>query len=442
MSNISENARPLIGPISRRGFLGGALIAASLPIIAACAPGAPTGGGASSAPITFWDMAWGSPAYSDEGARLTGAFVPASDMAKVKYQVVQWADSYQAFASAIASKTGPSIGTGAAFQPFQFAEQGAIHYADAALEKLRSSGAADDFLPGLIDTQRTKDGYVAIPWCLDTRVLWCNSALLEKAGVEMPTDWQSFADAGRALKKIGVSGFGTGAGSGNGIGKQSIHSFIINNGGGFFDVDGNPDAITERNIETLEFFRELSRDGIMSPASASYSQADLSDAWKSGGVGMGIHVPDLKAAIGSDSSDLIVMSPLVGPHGDKGTVTYVNSIAMYSGSSSVESAEAFVLWYLDNMATYWKNGLVQVLPVRQSIIDTPEFQANAGMLKSATEWQPIAQTFATKSDHSFGALAAFNAGQAFATFTQQVILGSENPKKILEELQVGMESTM
>jgi multiple sugar transport system substrate-binding protein len=434
-----DSLSPTSSVMSRRLFLGAAASVAAAPLLSACGGG---GSQSSAQTVAFWDMAWGAPAYTSEAGKLTGSYVPKKGLGKASYQSVQWADSYQKFASAIASGTGPAVSTNATFQPFQFADQDAIVYADDVIAALRKSGAYDDFLPGTIEGLKTTKGYAAVPWCLDTRVMWYSKPLLAKADVDLPTDWDSLITVGKALKKIGVSGFGLGAGSGNAIAKQAIHSLLINNGGGFFDEEGKPNCVTDRNIETLEFLREMTSAGIISPAMAAYSQADLSKGWTSGQIGMGIHVPDLYAALGVKGDDFAVANPLTGPHGDKGTVTYVNSITMYKGAASQAASEAFVLWYLDQMKVFWQQGLVQVLPVRQSIAAMPEFQKNTGMLTASKEWQPIAKPFSAPSKTPAGYMNAINSGQALATFVQQVVLGKTAPKDALTALQKGMKQDM
>ena len=94
--------------------------------------------------------------------------------------------------------------------------------------------------PGSWRRTRSTAGYAAVPWQLDARVVWSNKALLEKAGVEAPTDFDSWITVGKALKKIGVFGYGIGTGAGNNLGSHSMVALMIMNGGGLFTPDGSP----------------------------------------------------------------------------------------------------------------------------------------------------------------------------------------------------------
>ena len=266
---------------SRRGFLGIAAAAAAVPLLAACAPGGGGGGatGGGSGTLKFWDMPWGPQAYADEAKAVVTGYSPASGLPSASYQQIQWNNFYQTFSSAIASKTGPAVSSGAGFQAFQFAEQGAIAYADDLIDSLRKSGKLDDFLPGTVESMKTPDGYAAVPWQADYRVLWYRKSLLEQAGVEVPTDWASYIEASKALAKNGVYGFGIGAGAGNSVGSQTLLSLMVNNGGGLFDKDQNPDAVTDANIEAMDFVRELIALGAVDPGAASYTADNVFEQW-------------------------------------------------------------------------------------------------------------------------------------------------------------------
>ena len=171
--------------------------------------------------------------------------------AKASYQIIQWNNFYQTFSSAIASKTGPAVSTGGGFQAIQFEQQGQIAYADKAIEKLKSNGQFNDFLPGVLDPFKSDKGYVAVPWQLDMRVFWYRKSLFEKANVALPTDWPSLLEAGKALKKVGAFGFTTGAGAGNNYANHSMIMMMVNNGGGVFNKDGELDLLNDRNVPSL-----------------------------------------------------------------------------------------------------------------------------------------------------------------------------------------------
>jgi multiple sugar transport system substrate-binding protein len=430
---------------SRRSALGMAVAAAAVPVLAACTSSATTTTpkASSQGPLKFWDMPWGTTTYNSAAEALTNSYKPDQGLPPVQYQTIQWANSYQTFAAAISSKTGPAISTGSGYQAFQFAGQGAIAYADSVVDKMKANGLYADFLPNLVDAMKTKDGYVAVPWQMDCRVLWYRKSLLEQAGASVPTDWDSLMATAKALSKIGVCGFGMAAGTGtSNLGKQAILSMMINNGGGLFDETQKPNAVTDRNIETVDFLLGMVKAGIMQPGAAGFSVDNLNTQWKDKKIAVGFMPPGFPASIGVPADDLTVTSPLTGPHGDKGTLMYVNNIMMYKENPSQAGTEAFLMWYLKNIKTYWDQNLINSLPVFKSVTETDSFRKDPANVKIIQEWQPHFKPFSAVSKTSWPSIAAVESSSAFHSFSQEVLKGTSDAKTILTTLQKGMVEAM
>ena len=137
--------------MTRRGFLGltGSSIAAGF--LASCAAGGSSGGGGGSGKdLKFWDMTWGvTDAYNTDAKAIVRGFKHGTWSAS--YQTIAWSNFNQTFATAIASKTGPAVSSGGGFQAFQFAQQGAIAYADNLIDSFKKTGLYNDFVPGTIE---------------------------------------------------------------------------------------------------------------------------------------------------------------------------------------------------------------------------------------------------------------------------------------------------
>jgi multiple sugar transport system substrate-binding protein len=424
-----------ITTMNRRSFL-----AASA---AAFAAGAAGKGFAADETLTFWDMVWGTGAgYTAAAKELTGQYAPAGGALGVRYQSIPWANWYQTFTSAAASGTTPAVSSGAAFLPFYFLEQGVAAPADNLVSKLQKDGK-NDFLPGLLDAMKTDGGYAAVPWSMDLRVIWYRKSLLEKAGAEPPTDWDSYIKAGEALKKIGLVGLGLAAGSTTTDAQHTVSALMINNGGGFFAPDGTLNCVTDRNIETLDFINELVQKGIIDPYAASYTSDNLLSDWKSGRVAMGFGQTGLDKTVPKEiQSDVVVTHPIKARHGDLGTVYYINPLWMFTTTPSQESSEAFLEWYLDNMHTYWTSGVAIDLPVKKSIADLPIIQSNPNLVMSINEWQPVGKTIGAQAPHAFAALSAVDGGAASAAFVQQIIQGKTKSKDMLETLETALKKVV
>ena len=427
-------------PVSRRGFIGltGGVAAASL--LAACGSG--SGGGSKS--LKFWNMPWGNTSFNPLDKKIATAYKPANGGPKVTYQEIQWANFTQTFSSAVASNTGPAVSSGGGTQAFQFESQGKIAYADDVLSSWKKNGLYADFLPGLIDAMKVKKGYAAVPYNLDMRVLWYNKALLQQAGADVPTDWQSFLNACAALKKNGIYGYGTGAGAGNFTGSHILVSWMINNGGGLFDADQKPNCVTKENIDAINFVLELVKKGYVDPASPTYTSANVQSQWKAKKFGMGFDTGGLAENVGGDvGPNLLVGSPLTGATGKKGMLYFPNNIMMYKNTPNQKDSEAFLTYYFKNMTPLWTKATGIGLPPLKSITQTKEFQASPNNVKIISEWQPIAHTWAAPGGEAlFLGVTAVDGTPAMDTFAQSILGGHTDAKSALTTLQNAIKSKM
>lgn len=427
---------------SRRGFLAAAGGAASAAALAACSDDDSGGGGGGGGDtLKFWNMPWGGTEFNPLDREITEAYEPSDGLPKAEYQEIQWANFTQTFSSAVASNTGPAVSSGGGTQAFLFESQGKIAYADDLLESWKSNGLYDDFLPGLIDTMKVEGGYAAVPYNLDMRVMWYNSALLEEAGVEPPTDWPSYLEVSQALKDIGVYSFGVGAGSGSFTGSHILTSFMINNGGGLFNADHEPDCVTDRNIEAIEFILEMVAKEYVDPGSVTYTSDNVQTQWRDRRFGMGWDGAGLASNVGGDvQAELVVGSPLTGPHGDQGALHFPNNIMMYTNTPSQEGSEEFLTYYYQNMAPLWTEQTGIGLPPLKSIVETEEFQSDANNVKIIEEWQPISRTWAAPgSDALFLGVTDVDGTPAMNTFTQSVLSGATTAEDALTTLQQELE---
>lgn len=425
--------------LTRRALLSSTTALAAGATLAACGS---VGGGSPAAgeDLVFWDMVWGTGAdYTALAKQLAGGYEPTGESLGAAYQSIPWANWYQTFTSAVASGTGPAVSTGAAFQPFAFMEDAAVVPADGAIAILEEQGKAD-FLPGLLDSMKTDDGYAGIPWGLDLRVLWYRESMLEEAGADVPTTWQEYIDAGKKLKAAGKIGFGMAASSSTTDAQHSIFGLLINNGGGLFTEDGEPFADSDENVETLEFVAEMVGQGIIDPRSASYTSDNLDSDWADGRIAMGFGQTGFDKVMKDPvASDLRVMSPLTSTNGSTGTIYYINAIMLYENTPDQASSDQFAAWWATQTDEFWLQDAMIDLPVTQRLAENDEIASNPNTVVAIEEWQPVGKTLGAKAPAAFGALNSVDGGEAAAAFVQQVVQGDQSPRQMLETLQGELE---
>jgi len=425
---------------TRRGFLGVAGGAAATALLAACSSGGgsgTSGSGGSSKPLKFWNMPWGLVSFLPTDKSIVAGYKPKSGLPPVTYQQIQWANFTQTFSTAIAANSGPAVSSGGGTQAFLFESQGKIAYADHLLETWKSNGLYDDFLPGLIDTMKTKNGHAAVPYNLDMRCWWYNKDILDKAGATPPTDWDSYEKACAALKKINVFGYGTGSGAGRFTGFHQLVSHMINNGGGLFDENQKPNCVTPANIEAIDWVLGLVKNGYVDPRSATYTSPNFFAQVSAGKFGMwwdsqGTPSNVTNAAV---KKALQVGDPLTGPHGGKGALFFPNNIMMYKNTPSQKGSEAFLTYYYQNMKPLWTKNTGIGLPPLKSIADVAFTNDPLGK-KIITDWQPISKAWGAPGTNAvFLGATKVDATQPTITFAQEVLSGKTTAKEALTKLQ-------
>jgi multiple sugar transport system substrate-binding protein len=436
MENMSD--------ISRRRFLGGAASVSAAVFLAACGGSSSTGtgsGGSSSvsdSPIKFWDMPWGDAEYNKLAAQIVHDYKPPKGLGKAEYQIIQWDNFTSTFGAAVASNTGPAVSTGGGFQPFLFASEGKIAYADSLVAKFKQNGMYKDFLPGVVELCHTPQGYVSIPWLLDIRVWLYNKPVFDTLNLEPPTSWDEAVTTARALKKAGHTGFAMNAGPNSDNGYQQLLTLMINNGGGLFSTSNELDCVTSQNIEAMEWVTQLVKDGLVSPSAVSYSDSDAITQWQKNDYVMGIGDAGYNIDTG-DQRIAVMPEPLASPSGVKATLVYLNSIMMYKESPSQANSEAFLEYYLPNTAKYWEKGLLDGLPVLKSTADSAAFKAQTDLYTSYKSWFPVAKSFAARGDQLRAQLGNIDAGPQLLQFTQRIV-GGQDAKSSLQTLQSQLES--
>jgi multiple sugar transport system substrate-binding protein len=430
--------------ISRRRFLGGAAGVSAAVFLAACGGTSSTGtassGGSSSsdATIKFWDMPWGNAEYNKLGAQIVHDYKPPKGLGDAAYQIIQWDNFTTTFAAAVSSGTGPAVSTGGGFQPFLFASEGKIAYADNLVAKFKKNGTYQDFVPGLLELCHTPGGYVSVPWVLDLRVWLYNKPVFDKLNLVPPTTWDEAVTTMRALKKAGHTGFAVNAGPNSDNGYQQLLTLMVNNGGGLFNTNNELDCVTSQNIEAMEWVTQLVKEGLISPSAVSYSDSDAITQWQKNNYVMGISDAGYNIDTG-DPNVTVMPEPLTSPSGVKATLVYLNSIMMYKETPSQANSEAFLEYYLPNTGKYWDKKTLGGIPVLKSIAESPAFKAQSNLYTSYKTWVPVAKSFAARGDQLRAQLGDIDAGPQLLQFTQRII-GGEDAKSSLQTLQSQLES--
>jgi multiple sugar transport system substrate-binding protein len=391
--------------------------------------------------LQFWDMIWGGPEYIDTGKALVAQFNQEHPEITVTYRSVPWTNWYQTFLTAIGSQTAPDLSTGAGYQAVQLYDQNAILPIDDLISDWKAKGKLDDFLPETIDTLKYDNHYVALPWAIDIRVWYYRKDLFEQAKLPPPASWQELKAAAQALTKPNGDQYGMVA-AGDTLGEHLLLTLMLNNGGGLFTKNRKLDLSSDRNMEALRFVADLVESHDVYPASAGYSGDDALSAFSQGKAALFLSVPGLNTRLPKIADKIGMVKLPTGPHGEQGTIFWVNNIMLYKQGKHPAEAKIFLEWWSEHEKDLWTKGNVTQLPVRKSFASDPYFQNNDETKFILDNYVPIARTTATHATEIFPKLNDVEGEGALQALAQSLLQGKDvnaSVKAASDRLQSIME---
>jgi len=245
---------------TRRKVLLAALAAATL-AASACGRGAEDTGekqgeavsqGKASGDITVWAM-------GTEGEKLSvlaDAFMKDNPDAKVTITAVPWDGAHNKLSAAIAGQQTPDVTMLGTTWIGEFAKTGALDVVPPDFVK------EADFFPGAWDTGVVDDTSYSVPWYVETRVLYVNKAVAEKAGVtEAPKTWDELKQAVKDLQAKGGAKWGTYLQPGQTGAWQTVMPLVWQNGGDIYD--GSKFTLDSPEVtEALEYYKSFYDEGL------------------------------------------------------------------------------------------------------------------------------------------------------------------------------------
>jgi multiple sugar transport system substrate-binding protein len=138
--------------------------------------------------------------------RLMPEFERRHPEVRVRVQQIPWSAAHEKLLTAFVGRAMPDVfQLGSTWIP-EFAAIGAAAPLDS---RLGESGMlrADDYFAGILDANRVDGATRAVPWYVDTRLLFYRTDLLARAGFRAaPADWQSWTAAMAAVQAASAPG--------------------------------------------------------------------------------------------------------------------------------------------------------------------------------------------------------------------------------------------
>lgn len=243
----------------------------------ACSSSDTKPGEANAATLRFWHF-WSEPTQKEALKKVVAEFEKEYNC-KVELTDLSWNDGKTKLFAAFNSNTAPDVVELGSDWVAQFS-------AAAVLENLSDDSIDFNTFAAFAQAPAMYKGSAyALPWVVDTRVMFYNKTLLRKAGLPdtPPATMPALLAAAEQIHKLsgGVAGFGANGDDPHRLYKKVL-PFFWSNGGRILDDNGKPVLNSPENVAALDMYLSLARAGVQE------TQRQLDNEFLKGNIGFWI----------------------------------------------------------------------------------------------------------------------------------------------------------
>jgi multiple sugar transport system substrate-binding protein len=263
--------------LTRRDFLSTAAVSSAALYMAACGSSS-SSSSTSGGKVTLNNLFQQQAGYSaGDLAGMTTQFEKAYPNIKVNNTLVAYEALHDKIVAAAPAGTYDVV-LGDCIWPAEFGSKGIVKDISPLVQALPIS----QIFPGAIQMAQYQGKYYGMPWILDTKYIYANTAMLKKAGkttADLKT-WSGVVSTREALKAKGVVKYPF-----MGSWKQAeavvcdYATLLGAFGGKFLDAEGKPAFNTGGGVKALEFMKMLLDKGLANPASTTSAEEEVLKAF-------------------------------------------------------------------------------------------------------------------------------------------------------------------
>lgn len=220
-------------------------------------------------------------AYSESDIRaMTQAFEKANPDVKVNLEFVP----YEALHDKIVAARGAG-GNGydvVLFDTIWPAEFTKFNLLQDVSSRISAEDKAQIF-PGALKTVVFNGKTLGMPWILDTKYLYYNKAMLEKAGIrDLPQTWQQVMDDARIIKEKKIVNYPLVWSWSQAEALVCDYTTLVSGFGGQFYQNGKLSFSSPASLQAVKLMKSSLDDGLTNPASREYLEEDVRKAFSNG----------------------------------------------------------------------------------------------------------------------------------------------------------------
>lgn len=389
----------------------------ALTALAACAPD----GAAADKTLEMWMPTTFAAATADEESAAWESILAPFEVENgvdVNVTLIPWSSYEEKYLTGVSSGEGPDVG-------YMYTEMMGDYVANGALAPF------DDYLDDEItskmmylDQGQVDGNQYAMPYVVGgIRLLWGNMELLAAAGVdEMPTTWDEFLEAARALRDAGITPLYQEWGAPDrGMLNATFFPLLWQAGGEILNEDGTATAFdSPEGLAAAEFLKTLLDEGLMPEDVSGLTVEEVKSAFYTGKTAFLFGNDATRAELDETQIDAQFVPGLVGEQA--GTFVASDSLVMFDSCADKELCSALVSFLLEGeQMSAFHEQIVAYPPVATDEKSAPtEFTDTYAESAQSLRSLPIAA----------GGAGVYN---ALYQNLQQMILGQKSPQQALAD---------
>lgn len=353
--------------ISRRGLMGLGLASATT-ALTACG-GSKDSAQSGGKKISFLMLGPSQALIAHVKDTLIPAFTQASGIS-VELQTSDWGSAFQKVTTGAASNSLADVLIIGGIWTAPLAEKKVL--LDLS-DRVKNWSDKDKFYPAMFADGVYADKNYAVPVATDVRSGLYRKDLLEAAGhSSLPTTWDEFKEAAKAVKGKGGVVAPIDWGQDKSIGLQQAFAQLFLQAGGQYWVDGKASFASDQGMKALTFMVDTFKEGLADPNmvySGSGPRAVISG--QATQTLSGVAVLQNASETAKDVEDKIVVGPglKADASGRPTSVAWINKVAIAANSKNPDQAWEFVKFLASADQLGEVSRLYGALPPRSDLAD-------------------------------------------------------------------------
>ncbi len=316
-------------------------------------------------------------AYSEDDVRaMTDAFTKANPDIKVNLEFVPYEGLHDKTVLAQGSGGGYDVVLFDVIWPAEYATNNVLVDITPRITEDMKKGV----LPGAWTTVNYDGKSYGMPWILDTKYLFYNKEILEKAGITAPPKtWAELSEQAKIIKDKGLLASPIAWSWAQAEAAICDYTTLVSAYGGEFLKDGKPAFMEGGGLEALQYMVESYKSGLTNPNSKEFLEEDVRNVFQNGEAAFALNWTYMyNMANGGEDSKVagkVGVVPAPGVEG-KSEVSAVNGsmgLGITSTSKNPEEAWKYIV-HMTSQET--QNAYAKLsLPIWASSYDDPAVTA-------------------------------------------------------------------